>query len=71
MYSEFVFLGLRMSKGIKKLDFYKQFNISIDSVYKNEIDKFIKNGLLIEENGYLRLSKKGIDLSNVVFSEFI
>ncbi|WP_250277692.1 radical SAM family heme chaperone HemW [[Clostridium] colinum] len=71
MYSEFIFLGLRMTQGIKKSEFYKQFNISIESVYKNEIEKFIKNGLLIEEEDCLRLSKKGIDLSNVVFSEFI
>ncbi|WP_317368671.1 radical SAM family heme chaperone HemW [uncultured Tyzzerella sp.] len=71
MYSEFMFLGLRMAQGIKKVDFYNQFNIDIDSVYKKEIDKFIKNGLLIEEDGFLKLSKKGIDLSNVVFSEFI
>lgn len=71
MYSEFIFLGLRMIEGVKKSDFYKQFNVSIENIYKKEIDKFIKNGLLIEENDYLRLSKKGIDLSNIVFSEFI
>ncbi len=71
MYSEFIFLGLRMTEGIKKSDFYKNFNIDIYDVYKKEIEKFIKNGLLIEEDDYLRLSKKGIDLSNVVFSEFI
>ncbi len=71
MYSEFMFLGLRMTKGIKKSDFYNNFNVDINSVYKKEIDKCIKNKLLIEEKDYLRLSKKGIDLSNVVFSEFV
>ena len=71
MYSEFMFLGLRLVKGIKKSHFYKEFNVDINDVYKKEIDKFIKNGLLIENGDNLRLSKKGIDLSNVVFSEFI
>lgn len=71
MYSEFIFLGLRMTEGIKKSDFYKQFNVNITDVYKKQIDKFLKNGLLIEDGDILKLSKKGIDVSNVVFAEFI
>ena len=71
MYSEYIFLGLRMTNGIKKSNFYKEFNVSIDEIYKPQLDKFIKNGLIIQENDNIRLSKKGIDLSNIVFSEFI
>lgn len=71
MYSEFVFLGLRMTKGISKEKFKKEFGIDINNIYKKEIEKFLKNGLLLEKGDFIYLSKKGIDLSNIVFSEFI
>lgn len=70
-YSEFMFLGLRMMEGIKKSDFYHCFNIDIYDVYSEQIKKLIKQGLLIEKNDALKLSKKGIDLANIVFLEFI
>lgn len=71
MYSEFVFLGLRMTKGISKEKFKKEFGIDIRNIYKKELEKFLENGLLLEKDDFIYLSKKGIDLSNVVFSEFI
>lgn len=71
MYSEFLFLGLRMNNGIRKSEFEKNFGISLDEIYKEQINKFIKNGLILQEGDSLKLSKKGIDLSNIVFSEFI
>ena len=71
MYSEFVFLGLRMMKGISKEKFKKQFGIDIRNIYSEELEKFLKNGLLLEKDDFIYLSKKGIDLSNIVFSEFI
>ncbi|MDE6182780.1 MAG: coproporphyrinogen III oxidase, partial [Eubacteriales bacterium] len=71
MYSEFVFLGLRMIQGISKSKFKNDFGINITDIYQKEINKFLENGLLLEKDDFIYLSKKGIDLSNVVFSEFI
>lgn len=71
MYSEFVFLGLRMTQGISKQKFKKEFGININNVYKNQLQKFIQEGLLIENGDFIYLSKKGIDVSNIIFSEFI
>ena len=71
MYSEFVFLGLRMIKGISKINFQTTFGIDIKSIFGQEIDKFLKNGLLHEKEDRIYLSKRGIDLANVVFAEFI
>ena len=71
IYSEFVFLGLRMTQGISKSKFKKNFGIELKEIYAKEIEKFLKNGLLIENGDFIHLSKKGIDLSNTVFLEFI
>ncbi|MCR4716584.1 MAG: radical SAM family heme chaperone HemW, partial [Lachnospiraceae bacterium] len=39
---EFMFLGLRMMKGVSYNDFYEKFNCSIDDVYHTAISKNIK-----------------------------
>ncbi|MBQ8002537.1 MAG: radical SAM family heme chaperone HemW, partial [Clostridia bacterium] len=53
-------LGLRMSRGVK-----------YHGEFKEKIEKLIAEGLLCEENGYVRLTEKGFDLGNLVFMEFI
>ena len=36
------------------------------------MDKLLSDGLIIaEEFGYLKLTKKGLDLANIVWGEFI
>jgi oxygen-independent coproporphyrinogen-3 oxidase len=69
--SEFMFLGLRMMKGISKKDFKERFGEDVKAVYGNEIESLIHNGLLIENDNYIMLTLKGIDLSNQVFIEFL
>lgn len=71
MYSEFIFLGLRMTEGIRKSEFKANFGIGIFDIYKKELEKFIGNGLILEKGDFLYLSKRGIDVSNFIFSEFI
>lgn len=70
---EFMFLGLRMCKGVSKNEFKKRFGISMDKVYGDIIKKFLQNKLLEEntENGRVYLSGRGIDISNYVLSDFI
>lgn len=68
---EFMYLGLRMMKGVKKSTFYTTFGQSIDKIYGEVIEKLKNEKLLLEEGDYIFLSEKGIDLSNVVFSEFL
>jgi len=70
-YAEFMFLGLRMIEGISKSEFYNRFNINIDNVYQNQLKKLSNKGLLILNGDNIRLTKKGIDVSNSVFVEFI
>lgn len=68
---EFMFMGLRMIKGVSEKDFLKRFNKSIDEVYGRIIEKNIKIGLIKRENERIFLTAKGIEVSNAVMSEFI
>ncbi len=68
---EFMFLGLRKTKGIADSDFKEKFGISFFEKYKNIIEKHKENGLLAVENGRIFLTEKGMDLSNFVMSDFV
>lgn len=68
---EFIFLGLRKMKGIAETEFAEAFGTDIWECYGKNIRRVIQNGLLEQENGYLRLTKKGIDVSNYVFAEIL
>lgn len=68
---EFMFLGLRLIKGINKNDFKKKFDKNIEDVYGDTINKNIKKGLIEDKDNYIYLTSKGIEVSNYVMSEFI
>ena len=68
---EYMFLGLRLKRGVSVRLFEKQFGISMDTVYGTEIKKMIKDGLLLKRGDNLYLSKKGTDVANYVMSQFI
>ncbi|MEI3220552.1 MAG: radical SAM family heme chaperone HemW [Dorea sp.] len=68
---EFMFLGLRKIKGVSEQDFYKSFKVSMDEEYKDSIENLIKEGLLVREEDRIRLTDRGIDLSNYALSQFL
>jgi len=68
---EFMFMGLRLIKGIKIEEFNRNFGINILDIYKESVENNIKKELLVIENGYIKLTEKGIELSNSVMSDFI
>lgn len=68
---EFMFLGLRMMKGVKKEDFNKYFSKSLDEVYGEVIKKWEVQHMLHQDANRVWLSEKGIDVSNVIFSDFL
>ena len=69
--AEFMFLGLRMMRGISITDFEEKFHTGIRTVYGQVIDKYVSSGHLGAEGDIIRLTEKGIDVSNTVFSDFI
>lgn len=67
---EFMILGLRLTKGVGSIDFYRRFGLQLDDVYGNIIDRYTARGLL-ERDGYdVRLTERGMELANTVMSEF-
>lgn len=68
---EFMIMGLRMNVGISEAEFLKRFRKCIDDVYSRELEKFVSSGLLIRENGTIRFTDRGRDISNTVLCEFV
>lgn len=68
---EFMFLGLRLIKGIDVEKFKKTFGKDIFSVYYGTIHDNIKKGLLLYEANRIFLTAKGLDLSNMVMADFL
>ncbi|MGO1469096.1 MAG: radical SAM family heme chaperone HemW [Tissierella sp.] len=69
--SEFCIMGLRLTKGIDKSLFKKRFKKDVDYFFKKKIEKHLKNGLLIEDKNFIKLTPKGLDLSNMVEVDFL
>ena len=59
-----------MMCGVNRNEFKKRFNIALDDVYKSEIEKFTKGGFLEDDGINIRLTKRGIPVSNSVMCEF-
>ena len=68
---EFMFLGLRKTDGVSEKSFFETFGVQIDTVYGETIGKLEKERLLIKEKGQIRLTERGVDISNYVMSEFL
>lgn len=68
---EFMFLGLRMMKGISGSVFFERFGLNLWSIYGEVFERLEKQGLLEIRKPDIRLTELGIDVSNVVLSEFL
>lgn len=67
---EYIILGLRLIEGINKDEFKRRFNKDIEDLYREQILKNIKNGLLTEWENHFKLTNLGLDLSNQVELDF-
>ncbi len=68
---EFMFLGLRMCRGIEKAEFKRRFQCEIETVYGDVMKRLTAQGVLAEAEGRVFLTLRGIDVSNVVLAEFL
>ena len=70
---EFMFLGLRLTKGIELQTFEHQFGKSFWDVYQDAADKLFSEQLLCldESKKNLRLTDYGVDVSNYALAEFL
>ena len=83
--SEFMFLGLRMQKGVAKEEFMEAFGVDFDHQYGEITQKFIDEGFMeVKEFEYynpetksdyvktrVSLTDKGIDVSNTIMAEYL
>ena len=72
---EFMFLGLRLTKGVSTQNFYRQFGKEIESVYGQVLTELMEEKLLLkteeaEETRYF-LSPYGTDISNYCMAQFL
>jgi len=68
---EYMLLGLRKIKGVNIQKFKNKFVENPIYLYRVELDKLVKNKLVEIDINYIKLTKKGIDLANLVWEEFI
>lgn len=68
---EFMFLGLRMRKGVFEHDFAEAFSRKIDDVYKDVLAELVRDELIEREGGRIFLTDSGLDYGNYVFSRFL
>lgn len=68
---EFLFLGLRMTGGITRGDFYESFGTEIEAVYGEVLQNLAKEELVELKAGNIRLTDKGMDISNYVLAQFL
>ena len=68
---EFMFLGLRMTEGVSTGRFRELYGREIEDVYGDVITKYEKLNLLERFGQNLRLTEKGLDVSNTVMADFL
>ena len=69
--AEFMFLGLRLTEGVSFARFRQRFGKEMDTVYGKELQELTEMGLLLRDESGVRLSRRGIDVSNAVFERFL
>jgi oxygen-independent coproporphyrinogen III oxidase len=67
---ETIFLALRLNEGLDMQDFERKYGVDFQTRYGSALDKLTPLGLIFMEEGRLKLTDKGRDLSNSVFIEF-
>ncbi len=56
---EYIMLGLRLSSGISLIEYEKKFGEKFNKLSDKAVLKYIDSGLLLLDNGYLKLSEEG------------
>jgi len=68
---EFMFLGLRMIRGVSRMEFKERFNRDMFDIYGAVINRYVDDGFLRLEEDRVALTDAGIDVSNIILADFI
>lgn len=69
--AEYLFLGLRMADGVLFSTFELEFGSSLTDVFGRELITLKEQGLLTADSSGIRLTRRGMLLSNQVFQRFL
>ena len=68
---EYMLLGFRKLNGISISEFERKFEINPLFYFRFEISKLTEEGLIEVDLDNIKLTRKGLDLANLVFEEFV
>lgn len=68
---EYMMLGLRKIEGVKISEFKNKFIANPLFLFRNELNKLVKEELIEIDVDSIKLSNKGIDFANLVWEEFV
>lgn len=68
---ETMMLGLRMTRGVTLKAFEDTYGIPLGEVYGSRLAPSLTKGLAVLEDGYLRLTDRGMDLMNAVLLDLM
>lgn len=68
---ETVMLGLRLYRGVNEADFLRMHGVSLSSCYGEKMRALEKQGLLIHDRGFWKLTNRGFDIQNSVLVELL
>ena len=71
MEKEFMMLGLRKLDGVSISKFEQKFGENPIYLFRSELQKLVEEDLLEVDLDDIKLTKKGLDLANLVWEEFI
>ncbi len=68
---EYIMLRLRLAEGVDIHEFNSRFSSDLIKKYEWQITHLGKNNLIELSEGHIRLTEKGMDISNYVFEKFM
>lgn len=71
MEKEYMLLGLRKLEGISINKFKEKFGKNPIYLFRNELQKLVKENLIEVDLDCIRLTNKGLDFANLVWEEFV
>lgn len=68
--AEFMFMGLRMTRGVSVEDFFRRFGQKPAEIYP-QIGSWLEEGLMESKDAGLRLTRRGLMLADEIFIAFV
>lgn len=68
--TEYMILGLRLTRGVSIAGFEERFGESMFDVFGDVLEKYIGSGFMEEEDGRVRLAEKALFVSNSILAGF-